>query len=71
MHHHAFNEAFPLFKLTVAAVSQLFAVKDCRTHEEISCWKRKSRAKHYAQLGATNFLQYQLLKIKKALLGKA
>lgn len=65
------NEAFPLFKLTVAAVSQLFAVKDYRTHEEISCWKRKSRAKHYAQLGATNFLQYQLLKIKKALFGKA
>ena len=65
------NEPFPLFKLTVAAVSQLFAVKDYRTREEIADWKRKSRAKHYAKLGATNFLQYRLLKIKKALFGKA
>lgn len=65
------NELFPKLDQTSAAVGELFAVKDYRTREEIADWRRKSRAKRYAKLGATNFLQYQLLRLRKALFGAA
>ena len=65
------NELFPKLDQTSAAVEELFAVKDYRTREEIADWKRKSRAKRYAKLGATNFLQYQVLRLKKAIFGAA
>ena len=65
------NELFPKLDQTSAAVGELFAVKDYRTREEIADWRRKSRAKRYAKLGATNFLQYQVLRLRKALFGAA
>ena len=63
------NELFPKLDQTAAAVRELFEVKDYRSRGEIAEWKCKSRAKRYAKLGASNFLQYQLRRLKKALAG--